>query len=195
MAQFQPRRILGKWQQGFALDLHTISSIPLGYNEYGHMQFDTTRSEVGELLFKLKNRADTSTVPEIVAAAVQFITAWKPPIDMIVPVPPSSMRAVQPVILLAQGISTQLGIPLVQAVTKTRDTPQLKNIYDLDERLNALDGVHVADSAAAHGGRILLFDDLFRSGATMNAITTALYDQGKAAGVFAFTITRTRSNQ
>jgi len=195
VAQFQPRRILGKWQQGFALDLHTISSIPLGYNEYGHMQFDTTRSEVGELLFKLKNRADTSTVPEIVAAAVQFITAWKPPIDMIVPVPPSSMRAVQPVILLAQGISTQLGIPLVQAVTKTRDTPQLKNIYDLDERLNALDGVHVADSAAAQGCRILLFDDLFRSGATMNAITTALYDQGKAAGVFAFTITRTRSNQ
>ena len=195
MAQFQPRQILGKWQQGFALDLHTLSSIPIGYNEYGHMQFDTTRSEVGELLFKLKNRADTSTVPEIVAAAVQFITAWKLAIDMIVPVPPSSVRAVQPVMLLAQGISAQLGIPLVQAVTKTRDTPQLKNIYDLDERLKALDGVHAADQATTQGRRILLFDDLFRSGATMNAITTALYDQGKAASVFALTITRTRSNQ
>lgn len=195
MAQFQPRQILGKWQQGFALDLHTLSSVPIGYNEFGHMQFDTTRSEVGELLFRLKNRADTSTVPEIAAAAVQFIRSWKPPIDMIVPVPPSSARAVQPVMLLAQAISQQLGIPLIQCVTKTRDTPQLKNIYDLDERLKALDGVHAADPATAQGRRILLFDDLFRSGATMNAITTTLYDQGKAAQVFALTITRTRSNQ
>jgi len=38
-----------------------------------------------------------------------------------------------------------------------------------------------------------LFDDLYRSGATMDAITTALYEQGKAADVFALTITRTRS--
>lgn len=195
MAQFQPRRILGRWAQGFALDVHTLSSVPTGYNEFGHMQFDTKRSEVGELLFRLKNRTDTSTVPEIVVAAVQFIQSWNPPMDMIVPVPPSSHRNVQPVILLAQGISAQLGIPLVQCVTKTRDTPQLKNIYDLDERLKALEGVHAADPAKAQSRHILLFDDLFRSGATMNAITTALYDQGKAAEVFALTITRTRSNQ
>jgi hypothetical protein len=38
------------------------------------MQFDTTRSEVGELLFRLKNRSDTSTVDEIVATAVTFLT-------------------------------------------------------------------------------------------------------------------------
>ncbi len=35
----------------------------------------------------------------------------------------------------------------------------------------------------------------YRSGATMNAITAALYDEGAAADVFALTITRTRSNQ
>ncbi len=195
MSQFQPRRILGKWKQGFAIDLHTISSIPVGYNEFGHMQFETTRSEVGELLYKLKNRADTSAVPQLIADAVTFLNTWKPGIDMIVPVPPSSARAVQPVILLAQGISDQLPVPLVHAVTKTRDTPQLKNIFDLDARLAALEGVHAVDPAVTQGKRVLLFDDLFRSGATMNAITTALYDQGKAAEVFALTMTRTRSHQ
>ncbi len=193
MAQFQPRQILGKWQQGFALDLHTLSSIPIGYNEFGHMQFETTRSEVGELLFRLKNRSDTTTVSEIVASAVRFLNTWHPPIDMIVPVPPSSARTVQPVILLAKGISDQLHIPLVECVIKIRETPQLKNIFDLDERLKALDGVHAVDTAATQGRRVLLFDDLYRSGATMNVITTALYDQGKAAEVFALTITRTRS--
>jgi competence protein ComFC len=76
---------------------------------------------------------------------------------------------------------------------KTRETPQLKNIFDLDERLKALDGVHTVDAAATQGRKILLFDDLYRSGATMDAITNVLYEQGKAADVFALTITRTRS--
>jgi predicted amidophosphoribosyltransferase len=159
------------------------------------MQFDTTRSEVGELLYKLKNRADISAVPQLVADAVSFLKSWKLAIDMIVPVPPSSARAVQPVILLAQGISAQLSVPLVHAVTKTRETPQLKNIFDLDARLAALKGVHAADPAVMQGKRVLLFDDLFRSGATMNAISAVLYDQGKAAEVFALTMTRTRSLQ
>lgn len=193
VAQFQQRQILGKWKQGFALDIHTLSSVPIGENEYGHMQFNTIRSEVGELLFKLKNRADTTAVNEIVAAAVTFLNTWKPPIEIIVPVPPSSMRAVQPVTLLAKGISDQLGLPLVECVTKTRDTAQLKNIFDPDERVKAVEGLYAVDATLAQGRRILLFDDLFRSGATMNAITSALSEQGKAADVFAFTITRTRS--
>ena len=173
--------------------MHTLSSVPIGYNEFGHMQFDTTRSEVGELLFRLKNRSDTSTVDEIVAAAVSFLNTWRPPIEMIIPVPASTPRAIPPVMLLATGISDQLPIPLIECVTKTRDTPQLKNIFDLDARLKALDGVHTVDAAATQGRRVLLFDDLYRSGATMDAITTALYEQGKAADVFALTITRTRS--
>ncbi len=112
---------------------------------------------------------------------------------MIVPVPPSSARTVQPVILLAKEISNQLRIPLVECVTKTRDTPQLKNIFDLDERLKELDGVHTVDMVATQGRKILLLDDLYRSGATMNAITTTFIEQGKAAEVYALTITRTRS--
>jgi predicted amidophosphoribosyltransferase len=195
MAQFQPRRILGKWREGFALDLHTLRSVPIGHNEFGHMQFDTTRSELGELLFKLKNRGDTSTVDEIVSAAVGFLNEWRPPLDIIVPVPASNHRALQPVPLLASGLGIRLSTPLIQCVTKTRDTPQLKNIFDLDERLAALQGVHAVDAPAARGKRILLFDDLYRSGATMNAITTILYEQGGAADVFALTITRTRSLQ
>ena len=38
-----------------------------------------------------------------------------------------------------------------------------------------------------------MFDDLFRSGATMNSITVTLYEQGHASDVFALTLTRTRS--
>jgi predicted amidophosphoribosyltransferase len=195
MAQFQPRQILGRWRQGFALDVHTIRSVPVGYNEFGHMQYDTTRSEVGELLFKLKNRADTSTIGEIAQTASEFMNQWHPPIRVIVPVPPSNARSIQPVALIASAISERLQIPLVDCVTKTRNTPQLKNIFDLDERLKALEGAHAVDVGATQGKTILLFDNLYRSGATMSAVTTLLYEQGQAAEVFALTVTRTRSHQ
>lgn len=194
MAKFQARQILGKWRKGFALDVHTISSTPIGHNEFGHMQFETIRSEIGELLYKLKSRGDQSVVPEIVAAAVDALKPSVSKFDIIVPVPPSTQRAVQPVTLLANAIGKGLNLPVVSAVTKAKETPQLKNIYDLDERAKVLSGAFKVDQSIA-GKRVLLIDDLYRSGATMNAITEALIDDGKAADVMAFVITRTRSNQ
>ena len=41
---------------------------------------------------------------------------------------------------------------------------------------------------------ILLFDDLFRSGSTLNAITDLLMGDGQPASVRVLTITKTRSN-
>lgn len=82
-----------------------------------------------------------------------------------------------------------------QRLKKSRETPQLKNVYDLDERLKLLEGAFQVDENKIKGKHVLLFDDLFRSGATMNVITSALYDQGKAKDVVAFTVTKTRSNQ
>lgn len=195
MAKVQPRQILGKWRKGFALDIHTISSVSIGYNEFGHMQFETTRSEIGELLFKLKNRSDQGVVPEIVTAAVGFLKSLGEQFDVIVPVPASSHRAVQPVPLLASKLAEQLRLPVVDAVSKIRETPQLKNVYDLDERLKLLDGAFKVEKSQISGKRVLLLDDLYRSGATMNVITSALYDQGQAKDVVALTITKTRSNQ
>jgi predicted amidophosphoribosyltransferase len=80
-------------------------------------------------------------------------------------------------------------------VKRTRDVPELKDVYEYDERMRLLSDVHTVDKAQVQGRKVLLFDDLYRSGATMNAITAALYDQGNAADVFALAITRTRRNQ
>jgi len=195
MANFQQRQIIGKWREGFALDVHTLSSTPIGYNEFGHLQFDNKRSEMGDLLYNLKYNKDKNSVAEIANAVETLMKTWRPNVDIIVPVPPSTQRTLQPVIMMAEAISQQLKIPMANCVTRTRETPQLKNVFDLDERLKLLSGLHAVDKSAVQGKNILLFDDLYRSGATMNAITTELYENGKAANVFALTITRTRSNQ
>lgn len=62
MINISPIKLPGNWFEGFALDLHTISSEFLGYDEYGHEVFDTKRSEMGELLYRLKYGSDKSVL-------------------------------------------------------------------------------------------------------------------------------------
>ena len=71
----------------------------------------------------------------------------------------------------------------------------MKNIASYDERVRALEGAHTVDCARFGNRCVLLVDDLYRSGATLNAVAAALYDLGGARDVFALTITRTTRNQ
>jgi competence protein ComFC len=188
-----PQKIEGKWRKGVALDFHTTSSTPIGENEYGHMQFDTVRSAIAELLYQLKYHHNQAGVPEIVATAAGFLRNRHAKFDLIIPVPPSTVRAVQPVFVLADGIGAATGLPVIHCVSATRSTTQLKNVTDPEKRKELLEGLYMADARYTSGKNILLFDDLFRSGSTMNAITDVLLQQGGAASVCALTITRTRS--
>jgi competence protein ComFC len=195
--EIHPRKIRGKWADGCALDLHTTSSTFLGYDGYGHPQFETVRSELGELLYKLKYRADPSAVDSIAETAVEFLKEkWPIEVDLIVSVPPSNTgRKRQPVLEVATSISERTGIELcLDGLVKVKQTPQLKDVFDFKERVAALEGAFTVEKAKIKGKRVLLFDDLFRSGATMNTITECLTKDGGAEVVYALTLTRTRSS-
>lgn len=195
IVEIHPQSIVGSWKSGIALDFHTTSSTPVGYNEHGHMQFDTVRPEIAELLYRLKYRGDQSAAQSIIDTAAGFLNPHRGKFDLIIPVPPSAQRAVQPVLVLATGIGGAVGLPVTSCVTTTRPTTQLKGVTDPDQRKALLDGLYTVDQSQTFGKRVLLFDDLFRSGSTMNAITSVLLAEGKANSVSVLTITRTRSNQ
>ena len=193
MVEIQPVRIPGRWRDGRALDVHTVSSTYVGDDEFGHARFETRRSAMGELLYRLKYRGDRTVVEDVAEAAASFVREWCPGAEVVVPVPPSRERAVQPVIAVGAAMAERLGIPFADCVRRTREAPQLKHVFDYDDRWRLLDGLHEVDRRTVEGRRILLFDDLFRSGATMNAVTGALYDQGLARDMYALALTRTRS--
>jgi predicted amidophosphoribosyltransferase len=196
MAEVHPTRIPGRWRDGYALDHHTVSSTYVGDDQYGRAQYDTKRSDLGELLYRLKYRGVVSVVPEIADAAASFLRTWNPRVELVVPVPASRARPAQPVLLLGEALAERLQIPFVpDCVSRVREVRQLKDVVDYDERSRLLAGTHAVDRGKVQGRRVLLVDDLYRSGATMNEITALLYDQGGAADVFALTITRTRSNR
>src|SRR5207245_7294715 len=100
------------------------SSTHLGINESGHDVYDTTRSELGELLYGLKYRSDKAAAKEIIETASKYLAPHRAKFDLIVPVPPSAPRALQPVITLANGIGATLDIPFIECITPTRGATQ-----------------------------------------------------------------------
>jgi len=189
-----PTRILGRWREGYALDKHTVSSEYLGDDEFGMPQYTTTRTEIGELLYQLKYKREKAAVEQLAGVAAQFLRRWNRTLDLVVLVPASRPRTEQPVVMLAEAISELLHLELApDAVTRVREVPELKNVHDYDQRVTLLEGAHDVARGCVAGRTVLLFDDLYRSGATMNAVTSALYDVGGVNDVFALTITRTRS--
>ena len=92
----------GNWTAGFAIELHTISSVYLGIDEYGKKHFDNERSEMGELVNKLKYHFDTTTIPKIIELINKNIKNINY-VDFIIPVPPSNLnRKIQPVFCITQ---------------------------------------------------------------------------------------------
>lgn len=68
-----PVKLEGIWDQGYALDVHTLSSNYLGDDPYGNPRFDTKRSDMGELLFQLKYRNNIHVLDEITRLVIQFL--------------------------------------------------------------------------------------------------------------------------
>src|SRR5271157_5265288 len=171
MIEIHPKEIKGSWDQGYVLDVHTISSTMIGYNELGHPEFDTVRSELGELVYRLKYKGDTNVIPSVVEVTAGFVNAWKIHPDVVVPIPPSKVqRAFQPVVEIASELAKSLGVALnMSSIEKTKPTPQMKDIGDFPARVAALETAFTCGNDLA-GKQVLLLDDLFQSGATMNVV-------------------------
>ena len=87
-----------------------------------------------------------------------------------------------------------LQVPLYEGfLIKVKETPELKNVYEYQKRLELLKDAFAAKNLSLKGKNVLLLDDLFRSGATFNAITRVLYEKGMVNKVYVLALTKTRS--
>lgn len=101
-------------------------------------------------------------------------------------------RKFQPVVEMARELAGRLQIRLLgEAVSKVKRTEQMKNV-DWYERQALLDEAIQRGADDVAGKRILVFDDLTDSGATLRRVATLLSAEGGAAGVYALALTRTR---
>jgi len=188
------KRIDGVWTLGYSLDKHTISSTPIGYNEYGHMQFDTVRPEAGEALFQLKYRSDFSQVSLIAQQMNKSLTKFFSSCGLIIPMPASKIRTRQPVTEIAKELALLMGIPCYEdLLVKTGSTPAMKDIATREDKVSALMGAFTVYDVLPFGlYDVLIIDDLFDSGSSLEAATNVLKGYSKIRNVYVATVTRKR---
>lgn len=111
---------------------------------------------------------------------------------LIVPVPPSKTRPKQPVTEIARAISEITNIPINEALlTKCMNTAQMKDVSSPAEKVIALEAALMVNSSrVCDGGPILLVDDLFDTGSSLNACANKIRASIPNVKIYALTVTR-----
>ena len=116
------------------------------------------------------------------------------PSDLIIPVPlhPKRLRwrGFNQSVLLARQVSREYAIPLDPFVVyRSKETPPQTQLTEDERRKNVRGAFSLNDQKSVKGKRILLIDDVYTSGATVNECSRAL-KRGGAKEVYVLTLAR-----
>jgi predicted amidophosphoribosyltransferase len=194
-----PQEIHGNWQAGYALDFHTVSSRLLPDGTY-----DTERTEIGELVYQVKYRHDRGKIQPIAEIAAKFVREdftvtgdlVHRYLNAIIPIPFSDTnRPFQPVPEIAAEIGNLLNRPVfTNYLIRERPTRLIRDLRH-EERQAEIQGAFIVQSQDLRGRWVLLFDDLYDSGATLTEVTNVLYEQGRVRPVLVLTLTQTKTRR
>jgi hypothetical protein len=155
-----------------------------------HGRLDAPRTRIGALRFRAKPLDDKATpevlaaADELTAAALEFLKSVNcyEAADAVAAAPPA--RADQPYHLpgqLARGIAAGRGLENLSASIRTvRDRPDTKR-RPLDAKLKNITGSVALDADVFKGRSVLLLDDIYQSGTSLNYLGKLLYEAGAAA--------------
>ncbi len=188
------QKINGNWDLGYSLDKHVLQSTYLGENQWGHAEFDTTRSEVGEALFLLKYRSDFTKIPVIADQMFKSLSQYFSTACLVVPMPASKQRDRQPVREIALKVAENMNIPCLEnLLIKNVSTPQMKDINSRDEKVNTLvKAFDINDILGSGNYDILIVDDLYDTGSSLEAATKVLREYSKIRNIYVAAVTRKR---
>ncbi len=175
-----PRKLPGPWKSGWAIDFHSHFS-----------GADWNRSKTGELAYRMKYQNDLTVLPELVDQALDLVS--KHPelaqVDAVVPVPPSTPRTNDPVSCFAMAFAQRLNLNYRPVLVKSRTTDLQKGMHTLaQKKANVVNAFKC--NASLRNMKVLVVDDLFDSGATLEEIYRLL-NNASGNEVFVLTLTRT----
>ncbi len=188
-------KIDGEWIDGLVLDWHVEHSEFLRYNQFGHPEYNTVRTEVGEALYQLKYCSDLTKVDTLAQTMVAAIQRKLPAIAFVVPMPPSKQRATQPLIILGRKVAELLKVPFFENILlKVGNTPQMKDIETKKKKIEALLGCFQINDTITNDGQwdVLIIDDLYSSGASLSAATQTMRRSNKVRNIYVAVFTRTK---
>ena len=168
----KPIELKGIWDEGYALSLHSLSSIPI-YDDFGDIiDFITTRTHLGEMLYRFKYKNAEK---------------WGNNIDFLIPAPPSKkFRKYQPVFLLTEKIANLLNISYDLNFFFNDSSEERKN------NNNVLKIIKVGN-LEKKDTNVLFIDDLYGEGKTLTEMTKLIKTDPNIKKVFVLTITKKRT--
>ena len=190
--KISPIEITGLWDKGWALDVHTIRSKYIGEDSFGNPHYETERSEIGEAVYGLKYKGDRNIVKEIASTAVEFIKSNMIDfnIDVVLPVPPTQNRFFQPVFLIAEEIAKATNVFYLDNLLVKKTYAPAKNMT-YDEKAKTVFQI-ICTKKAKRDCNILLIDDIYQTGATLNSCVKTLREDPKIKNIYALTMTKTK---
>lgn len=177
-------KLNGIFDSGFSLDQH---SYPL--------EMERKRTYIGELVYQFKYKYDKEIGLYLVELVSEFIKANEElsSVDLILPVPASfRSRPFHPVLFLAEKISASTGILFERdLLMRTRLSKPQKELWTLKDKWANVKGLfELKTPHRIKNKKVLVVDDLFDSGATLNEITDVLKSSGSGK-VYVLTLTKT----
>lgn len=184
-----PIALEGNWDVGYALDIYTISSKHCGQDEYGKDRFHNEYSRIGKMVNKLKYHLNLKKAQCLANASNTFISSEDcqfENIGAIIPVPPSKGRDVQPVFKIAKHLADLLKISCTTDVLIKTSSGEAKgrNISDIEITKTKTAKIKM---------NVLLIDDVYRSGDTLNACCNVLRNDKKIEKIFVLVMAKTRT--
>lgn len=186
------RQIDGPWDSGWVLDKHSLHSVYIGDDAYGHARYDTTRTEAGEATFQLKYRSDWMQAKPLAQAIAEHIYPKLDNVGLVVPMPASRQRPRQPVTAVATELGQLVGVPVFDTLLlKAANGKSLKDMRTKAEKIEAIgDSFSVHDGIEGNGPwNVLVVDDLFDTGASMEAACKVLRAYPKVRKIYIAALT------
>ena len=181
------KEIKGNWDLGVVVDKHSLHSVITGQNPWGHNTYDTVRTEVGEALFQLKYRLDWSKVYPLANCLFTLAYPRFERVGFIIPMPASTVRQRQPVTEIAQTLARLADKPFSDKILlKTPGDVSLKNLKTKQEKKDAIRNRFYINPYIVKDGswNVLLIDDLYHTGASMEAACEVLRRYNKINKIY-----------
>ncbi|MEL5457601.1 ComF family protein [Serratia ureilytica] len=184
--------ILGNWDRGVVLDKHSKFSVVTGKNQWGHNIYDTTRTEVGEAVYQLKYKSDWNQVKPLAQCLYDQVYPMFDKVGFILPMAASNVRVRQPVTEVAQALAKLANIPCFDGLLlKAAGGVSLKNLDTKEEKVAAIGDSFSVNPIITNEGcwNVLVIDDLYHTGASMEAACAALRGYNKIDKIYVAALT------
>ncbi|WP_424411494.1 ComF family protein [Pasteurella sp. PK-2025] len=165
--------------------------------------YDRNKTPLGGCIHRLKYYKDQTEqeyqrdINTVVDHTINLLRHYCPnfdKLDFIIPAPSNDPHRHKVLIDICREISEVTGVPYVDLIEKGADTRQIKDIDSLSDKVRELEFAFNikddADSVDSIHGNVIVIDDIFQHGTTMNECARVLSELDSINDIFGLAITR-----